>query len=244
MLQYNVTKAYVNQFGVQTPSDSTYEAANQALEESQPFFQYLDDTQQQVMLGNYADKSTLLGTIVQIGTGIAGVDLPADLRDITYDATHFEASLDYLSRSGLDLLALAPVIGFAKNLKYGDEAAEIFQNVVKRVDRLEEARNAIKNGQKLSNEAKGALRKQARAILEADGQDIAKKPVHHIIPLEWAHRMGKDFNPNELGNIKALDPATHTKVNNEWIRFKKLHPNPTAQQIQAEANRITKKFGL
>ncbi len=58
--------------------------------------QYLDDTQQQVLLGNYTDKSTLLGTIIQIGAGLAGVDLPADLRDVTYDIHKFELSLNHL----------------------------------------------------------------------------------------------------------------------------------------------------
>lgn len=246
LLNYNITKTYTQSYGGQTPSDPGYEAANQALEEMQPYFQYLDDTQQQVLLGNYTDKSTLLGTVIQIGAGIAGVDAPADIRDITYDVQNFELSLEHLKQTGLDLAALAPVIGAVKNLKYGDEVAGAFKNVVKRADRLEEARTLISKGQKLSNEAKDALRGQARRILEAEGQDLTKKAVHHNIPLEWAHKMGKNFDPNALGNLKALDPATHAKINQEWSRFKntfkRQNIEPSAKQIQNFTNYISQTY--
>ena len=49
-------------------------------------------------------------------------------------------SLNHLFQSGLDLLALAPVIGVVKNLKHGDEVAEAFQNAAKSVDRYEDVR--------------------------------------------------------------------------------------------------------
>jgi hypothetical protein len=213
LFQYNVQKTYVGKAGGPDVSDPGYEAANETLEDLEPYFVYLDDTQQQVLMGNYTDKSTLMGTVIQIGTGIAGVDLPADLRDITYDASHFEMSLDYLQRSGLDLVALAPVIGAVKNLKYGDEVAEAFSEVVKRTDQLKEAKTLIKNGDPLTKSTKKALRAQARNLLEAAGDNLDNKEVHHLIPLEWAHKMGKDFDPNELSNLRSLDNATHIKIN-------------------------------
>ena len=37
----------------------------------------------QVVLGNYSESDiTMLGTIGQIGAGLLGADLPADLRDL------------------------------------------------------------------------------------------------------------------------------------------------------------------
>lgn len=175
----------------------------------------------------------MLGTIIQIGAGLAGVDLPADLRDVTYDIHKFELSLKHLFQSGLDLLALAPVIGVVKNLKYGDEVAGAFKNAAKRVDRLEEARNAISKGEMLSKEAKKALRSQACRLLEATGEELANKEVHHILPLEWAHLLGKNFNPNELNNLVALGEKEHDIIDNMWRAFRSEHKNkmPTAIEI-------------
>jgi hypothetical protein len=41
-----------------------------------------------MVLGNYTDDATLLGTDGQVGLGLAGLDLPGDIRDLTYDLTH------------------------------------------------------------------------------------------------------------------------------------------------------------
>lgn len=41
-------------------------------------------------------------------------------------------------------------------------------------------------------------------------------PVHHKIPLEWAHLMGKDFNPNAAENLVALTKGNHDKISKEW----------------------------
>lgn len=43
----------------------------------------------QIILGNYTDDVTVLGTAGQILLGLTGLDLPADVRDLTYDLTNW-----------------------------------------------------------------------------------------------------------------------------------------------------------
>jgi hypothetical protein len=73
----------------------------------------------QVVLGNYCDKVTMSGTTCQVLTGLFGVDLPGDIRDITYDVSHWEWSTEHGTQFGTDMISILPVIGI---IKYADEA--------------------------------------------------------------------------------------------------------------------------
>ena len=61
---------------------------------------------------------TLLGTGAQIGTGFIGLDLPGDIRDITYDFQNWEWSWSHAGQTAMDFAGVLPVIG---PLKYSDE---------------------------------------------------------------------------------------------------------------------------
>ncbi len=43
----------------------------------------------QILLGNYTDDVTALGTAAQMAAGFFDADLPMDIRDLTYDITHW-----------------------------------------------------------------------------------------------------------------------------------------------------------
>lgn len=86
---------------------------------------YLERSLRQLLLGNYADDVTLLGTGLQIGTSLLGVDLPGDIRDLFYDITNWEWSWGHAGQTAIDLVALLPVIGM---LKYGDEVGALLKS--------------------------------------------------------------------------------------------------------------------
>ena len=46
---------------------------------------YLEKSLKQLLLGNFTDDVTLLGTALQIGAGIFNLDLLMDIRDLTAD---------------------------------------------------------------------------------------------------------------------------------------------------------------
>ena len=86
---------------------------------------YLGRSLNQVILGNYTDDVTLLGTAGQLAIGAIGADLPCDIRDLWYDVTHWENSWKHFFQTAGDFAALFPVVGMAK---YGDEAGTVIKS--------------------------------------------------------------------------------------------------------------------
>ncbi|WP_169981440.1 hypothetical protein, partial [Tautonia rosea] len=91
-------------------------------EQASSAWDYTYRSGEQLILGHYSDEVTVLGTAGQIGTGLIGVDLPGDIRDLSYDVTHWEWSWQHAGQTGLDLVGVFPVIGA---LKYTDEAVTL-----------------------------------------------------------------------------------------------------------------------
>ncbi len=113
---------------------------------------YMVASATQVALGNYSESDiTMLGTIGQIGAGLLGADLPADLRDLAYDLQHWnELVKNNPGQIALDTVGVLPLIGV---IKYGDEAAL----VIKKADGTIE--NVIKNSDTLYASGIQALQK-------------------------------------------------------------------------------------
>ena len=93
----------------------------------------------QFIYGNFSDEVTLLGTGAQIATGIIGIDLPADIRDISADLVNWEWSLRHVGQTALDCIGLIPVIGA---LKYGDEIGTLVNSTTKKGTSIGDLRKA------------------------------------------------------------------------------------------------------
>jgi len=94
----------------------------------------------QIILGNYADDVTYLGTAGQVGLGLLGLDLPADIRDILADIDHWEWSWSHTGQTIVDIVALVPGVGVVKYtdevatlIKNGDEAAALLKGTLKTI---------------------------------------------------------------------------------------------------------------
>ena len=83
---------------------------------------YLKKSGKQFLLGDFTDDVTLLGTGFQVGTGILGIDLPADIRDIAASFVNWEWSWGHAGKTALNVAAVLPIVGA---LKYSDEAATL-----------------------------------------------------------------------------------------------------------------------
>ncbi|RCX13018.1 HNH/ENDO VII superfamily nuclease [Anaerobacterium chartisolvens] len=119
-----------------------------------PVGDYLLSSVKQVVLGDFTDDMTLLGTGLQVLTGIVGIDLPADIRDLTASLVNWEWSGEHILNFALNLVGVIPVIGALKYLKYADEAAV----AIKGSDRIV---TALKNSDELST----VLKKGDEAVL-------------------------------------------------------------------------------
>ena len=110
----------------------------------------------------------------------------------------------------------------------------------------------IKTGTKLDWFAKTFLRREARSFMLKNSDKFAqaiangrKLDVHHVIPLEWAHVMGKGFDPNMLVNLSGVDPAIHRKTNQMWNQFRKdwKGKTPTANDVMEYVKRVNQRYG-
>ena len=92
---------------------------------------YLGKSINQLIKGNYTDDVTLLGT--GVGTGILGIDVLADIRDVSADLTNWEWSWGHAGQTILDVVGIVPLIGA---VKYTDEAGSLLKPVFKYGDEL------------------------------------------------------------------------------------------------------------
>ena len=123
---YNKTSQYNDTLG--TPVYTLYLAW---LEETygqnklERLWAWLDQAISQIVLGNYEENSTVTGTVGQVLMGLANLDLPGDIRDLSYDLIHWDTTKEHILQTVLDAAGLLPVIGA---VKYGDEASSALKH--------------------------------------------------------------------------------------------------------------------
>ena len=134
-----------------TNNNSSYKISNKASSSwKDKVSTYVGKSVNQLIKGNYTD--TILGTAMQIGTGIIGIDMPADLRDLSADIVNWEASWKHIGQTLVDIVGIIPVIG---GIKYLDELGTVGKNAVKYIDKIDEIADTAKQ---ISNGIKGSLK--------------------------------------------------------------------------------------
>jgi len=101
------------------------------------------DATDQVVYGNYTDKGNIVGTTAMVLAGGLGIDLPADLRDLCYDVTHWQPTWGHAAQTAVDVAALLPLIG---SLKYVDDVGTVVKSskVLENLDEAETLSEALK----------------------------------------------------------------------------------------------------
>jgi hypothetical protein len=107
-------------------------------------------------------------------------------------------------------------------------------------------------GTKLDREASNELRRVAhRDFYGKLRADLAKLlldeeghlyPVHHRIPLEYAHLFER-LNINAGENLWGVHGLVHRKVNNVWTAFRPVGSKATAEDVRKVASVIDRHFG-
>ena len=97
----------------------------------------------------------------------------------------------------------------------------------KKLTHVEKALLAVDKGEKLSTKMKDVLRAESRTFMKKSSNNFLKAvnkgeklQVHHLIPLEYAHLMGKGFDPNNLYNLFGVDSQTHIELNRFWSELR------------------------
>lgn len=75
--------------------------------------------------------------------------------------------------------------------------------------------------------------KQAFEQASGVGRD---RPIHHRIPLEWAHRTPA-LDINGPSNLVMVHKEVHTGINAAWTRFRTVSASKvTGQHVKQESN--------
>ncbi len=116
---------------------------------------YFEKSLNQMLLGNYTDDVTALGTAGQVLLGLAGLDTPADIRDLTYDLTNWEWTPGHVGQTLLDAVGFLPGIGVLKN---ADEAAAILKGVLGSTAAAAAAKGLFKSADELGAAIKSGVK--------------------------------------------------------------------------------------
>jgi len=119
--------------------------------------EYLAASGKQVIMGNYSEDITLLGTVGQIGMGLTGVDWPADVRDVKWDIDNWDKVMsENPYQVVLDAVGIVPILGVFKNT---DEVVVVLKNT--NTGAIE---GVIKNADDLSSAGKYFISDANRAV--------------------------------------------------------------------------------
>ena len=165
-------------------------------EKSTDTLEYLQASLKQVILGNYTDDVNLVGTLEQILLGLSGFDLPADIRDLVYDITHFKSSPEHTLQTILDAVSLLPIIG---GVKYADEAWDALKAAAKYED---EAVSSVKIANKLpwnSWQTYEKVNKNGQVYAKIGNRLYSEHAVNRMQP------SGNRFGPNIYQGLNAKD---------------------------------------
>ncbi|MGL5243911.1 MAG: hypothetical protein ACRC7R_01865, partial [Sarcina sp.] len=91
----------INKPNVNLPVENT-KPNDKMPESTDSFIKYIKDSGEQVVLGRYSDKVTVLGTAADVGLAITGLDAAQNLRDITYDLQHLKEGWSNVGNLVLD----------------------------------------------------------------------------------------------------------------------------------------------
>ncbi len=99
---------------------------------------FLERTLNQVILGDFTGDVTGAGTAAQALLGLTGLDIAADIRDISHNLINWEWTWKHAGNFGLNVVALAPGLGVIKS---ADEAIGLAKAASKKGGR---AKNKLK----------------------------------------------------------------------------------------------------
>lgn len=131
--------------------------------------EYYLDSSEKLFLGDYSDKDpTALSIGLNLAASAANLDLGMDIRDLVYDVQNFGSDEVKLSGLALDAVAVLPVIGVVKNLKYVDTVADSVKMVSDITETASEITEGIDTAVDLADGVHDAVKAADTADIAAD----------------------------------------------------------------------------
>lgn len=113
---------------------------------------YIVKSGKKLALGDYSEENvTLLSFSGNIASSLLGVDLLFDLRDLTYDVTHWGEDEYFAIWLAADVVAVLPVIGVVKYLSHFKTAADGADAAAELVDSVGDVSKNAENAAELAD---------------------------------------------------------------------------------------------
>ena len=145
--------------------------------------EYYLESGEKVLLGEYSDKDpTALSMGLNLAASVANVDLGMDIRDLVYDVQNYGGGEVKLSGLALDAVAILPVIGVVKYIKYADtvadgikiagQVADTASDVAKSVDTTIDVVDGVHDGAKVVENVSDAAKVSDDVVGTAKAADV------------------------------------------------------------------------
>lgn len=214
---------------------------------------YIGRSLEQIILGNYTNEVTLFGTGGQIVLSIVGLDLPFDLRDLSYDVAKWgdiifgdgELTWEFAGQSFTDLVALFPLVGC---LKYSDEASTLLKNSDELYNKaaVDSVTECFSHGKALKNEAEIAetttnnvksVIKQSNELLGKDGKFLDESLEEQY--QQYLKRKSKQKNATARDRLNWKEESDYWKYDSPTARGNRFNATAQSKYNYNEVNLIS-----
>lgn len=161
-----------------------------------------------------------------------GIDLPADIRDLSHDLKYWESSWGHAAETALSAAAIFPIIGV---IKHGDEVGVIVKDAEKGLETIK-LKGGIKGASNLIDDDLAKMYKNIQEGLGSTGRTIPNT-LKEQLAMKQVLSSPLDGATDLSGRLKLGDKRWSEA--DGWI---KMSNNVDGIEIHFVYNKITKKF--
>ena len=187
---------------------------------------YILKSGKKLMLGDYTeDEITVLSLTGNVASSIAGVDLLFDLRDLSYDITHWGEEEYFVAYLAADVVALIPVIGAVKYFDHFKDTTKVVESVTdleKNKAKAEDMIDAAAEAKKAVGKSSDFVKKKDKAENIADAakylskaDNLAKDSDTAVTAKKYLKNITKQYEPVTTSGQKYLGT-----VNRDGVKYK------------------------
>ena len=182
---------------------------------------YIEKSEEKLWLGDYSDEEiTLYSFTGSVVAALSGLDIVFDLRDISYDIVHWGEEEYFVFWLAVDVVALVPVCGVVKYLKYAGKLKGPAKQAAKLLDTTTEAGKAAAKviddcakptkGAKLAEKCSKIKLGHYKKYLTRGTNFPSNK--HPITGIEYVEKKVNYKNGNHGNRIKAKFPVFDSRA--------------------------------
>lgn len=182
---------------------------------------YIVKSGKKLALGDYSEEDvTILSFAGNIVASLAGVDFLFDLRDVSYDITHWGEEEYFAFYLAADVIALIPVIGVIKYMQHLDTASDGAKAAADVIDSVADVSKASDNAADIVDTMVDAAKTADKV---ADAVDTAKDATKlRAAAQSVIAKVTKGYEPVSTINtkyLKSAHPDTGIEFEQSFLKY-------------------------